>query len=238
VTGLLLSSFLLLAPAESVLEEADRLAKLVRATDDPAGKAAAANRALDAFAAILRAHPKDRKLLPKVRRRRASLLATLGRVREALAEHDAIVEGRARRRDRSRALYDGAVLLQRAKDYAAAEPRLRRAIAEYPDVTSVRAKASLARGEVLEAMGRPRQAEKAYRYVVERCWDEAKVAIRAYDSLALLALGEKKPKTARRWLRACVKRYEKRAVRGDRYGAFLSRQLGAMKAPKQLAQPP
>lgn len=226
---------LLLSPD---LEAADRLAAVVREIEDQTAKEEAAAKALAAYDAILKAHPKDRKLVPRVRRKRAALYKTLGRPREALHEHDLIVEGRARRRDKARALCDGAVLLKRAADFAAAELRLRRAIVEYPDVTSVRAKASLTRGEVLEAMGRPRDAEKAYRFVVRRCWDEAKHAIRAYDALALLALRERKPDIARRWLRDCVKRYEKRAARGDRYGAFLSRQLGAMKAPKELARPP
>ena len=45
-------------------------------------------------------------------------------VEEAAAEHDRIVEGRARRKDRARALYDAAVLLRRLKRPKEAERRL------------------------------------------------------------------------------------------------------------------
>ena len=53
---------------------------------------------------------------------------------------------------------------------------------------------------------------------------------------AMLALDEREPRRARRWLERCVRCYGKRAGKPDRYGAFLSRQLGEMKAPARLAE--
>ena len=231
---ILLLLVLLANPEEEEVKRADTLAAHAR-TLEGKEREHAVDRALEAYRSILKRHPKDRRLVPRLRRRRASLLKREGRVKEALEEQDAIVRGRARRKDKARALHDGAILLERAKDYHKAEQRLRRALEEYPDITSTRAKASLARGRVLEAMGRPKEGKKAYRYVVERCWGEAKEAISAYDALALLAIREGRVDQARRWLRACTARYEKRASRADRYGAFLSRRLGAMKAPRELA---
>jgi hypothetical protein len=102
-------------------------------------------------------------------------------------------------------------------------------------VVRVRAQAAFLLGRVLERVARPKEAERAYRYVVTRCRDEAEPVIAAYDALALLAIRQKKPRTARRWLRECFGRYEKRATRGDRYGAFISRLLGDMQAPGRLA---
>ncbi|MHC4224688.1 MAG: tetratricopeptide repeat protein [Planctomycetota bacterium] len=224
----------LLASPEEEVKRADALAARA-GTLEGKERVRAVDQALEAYLSILKRHPKDRRLVPRLRRRRATLLKKEGRVKEALGEQDAIVRGRARRKDKARALYDGATLLERAKDFHNAEQRLRRALEEYPDITATRAKASLARGRVLEAMGRPKEAQKAYRYVVERCWDKAKEAISAYDALALLATREGRLDQARRWLKACTARYEKRASRGDRYGAFLSRRLGAMKAPRELA---
>ena len=221
-------------PAEQ-LEAADALAAQARAADEQR-KPAAIERALDAYQALLDRHGRDRRLAPRIRRRRAGLLKHAGRPEEALREYDTIVEGRSRRKERARALYDGARLLERAGDFLAAERRLRRVAEEYPDVTSVRGKAALARGRVLESMARPKEAERSYRYVVERCWDDAKTAIAAYDALALMAIDQDRPGRARSWLRACADRYEKRAARNDRYGAFVGRQLGAMRAPRRLAE--
>ncbi|MHC4930604.1 MAG: tetratricopeptide repeat protein [Planctomycetota bacterium] len=224
----------LLANPEEEVKRADALAAQADSLEGEE-RARAVDRALEAYRSILDRHPKDRRLIPRLRRRRATLLRREGRAKEAIAEHDAILRGRARRKDKARALYDGAILLERAGDFDGAEQRLRRALEEYPDITGTRAKASLARGRVLEAIGRPKEAKRAYRYVVERCWDEAKEAISAYDALALLAIREGRLDQARRWLKACTARYEKRASREDRYGGFLSRRLGAMKAPRELA---
>ncbi|MHC4548410.1 MAG: hypothetical protein ACYTEZ_06495 [Planctomycetota bacterium] len=233
MTALLLL-WLAVTPVERALAEADRLAAHARALKKGCAKTKAVARALAAYAAVIAQRPKDAKLVPRVRRRRASLLKHAGRAKEALAEHDAIVEGRARRKDRARALYEGARLLERAADFAAAERRLRRALEDYRDVVRVRADAALGLGRVLEKMARPQEAERAYRYVVEHCRDEAKAAIAAYDALALLALRQEKPRQARRWLRVCFQRYEKRALRGDRYGAFVRRLLAEMQAPRKL----
>jgi len=224
------------------LAAADALAAQARALPDEepeqrAAKDRAVDAALEAYATVLAAHAKDQKLAPRTRRRRASLLQHAGRLREALAEHDAIVAGRARRKDRARALYDGAKLIEKGGDFHAAEQRMARAVKEYPDVIAIRAKASLSRGALLERMMRPREAAAAYRYVVDRCWNEVKPAVAAYDALALLALADGRPKEAQRWLRACMTRYHKRAQRDDRFGAYLSRLLGAMKAPARLARP-
>jgi tetratricopeptide (TPR) repeat protein len=235
VTALILL-LALAGPAEEALGRAHALAARAKRLEGEARRKAA-DEALEAYAALLEAHPKNRRLAPYVRRRRADLLRRCGRVEEALREHDAIVAGPARRKDKARALCDGARILEKAGDFHAAEERLRRAVEGYPDVTSTRAKASLARGRVLEAMSRPAEARKAYRLVVERCRDRAKEAIAAYDALALLAIKEKDAKGARRWLKACTKRFAKRAARRDRFGAFLARQLGAMKAPAKLEVP-
>jgi tetratricopeptide (TPR) repeat protein len=228
-----LLSLLLLVPAPT-LEEADRLAAAARALEAGPRKDRAVDAALAAYAALIAERPKDLKLVPRLRRRRAALLKHAGRPRAALAEYDAIVTGRGRRRDKARALYDGARLLERASDFGAAEKRLRRAIDDYGDVVRVRAQAAFLRGRVLEKMARPKEAERAYRYVVTRCRDEAKPSIAAYDALALLAIRQQKPRVARRWLRECFGRYEKRATRGDRYGAFIGRLLRDMQAPGRL----
>jgi len=222
---------LLLAPT---LEEADRLAAEARALEKGPKKVRAVDAALAAYAAILADRPKDSKLVPRLRRRRAALLKHAGRPRAALAEYDALVAGRGRRKDKAGALYDGARLLERASEFAGAEKRLRRAIDDYGDVVRVRAKAAFLLGQVLEKTARPAEAERAYRYVVARCRNEAEPAIAAYDALAFLAIRQGKPRVARRWLRECFARYEKRATRGDRYGAFIGRLLGGMRAPAAL----
>ena len=72
--------------------------------------------------------------------------------------------------------------------------------------------------------------------MVEKCRDEAEAVIAAYDALALLAIAGKDVREAHRWLRECRGRFEKRAARGDRYGAFVSRLLAGMKAPAALAR--
>ena len=234
MTVLLLVLFL--APsADRELAAADALAARVRTLEGKA-KDAALRQALEAYAAILKAHGKDRRLVPRVRRKRAKLLARAERIEEALVEHDAIVEGRARRRDRGRALHDGALLLERSGKLPAAEARLKRVLRDYGDLTSTCAKASLARGRILLRLERRKDAAAAYRLVTDRFRDEAKEAIAAYDALALMAIEDGKPALARRWLQRCVARYRKRAARDDRYGAFLRRQLGAMKSPKNLAE--
>jgi tetratricopeptide (TPR) repeat protein len=226
--------FLLPLAPKPTLEEADRLAARARALDEGPEKKRAVDTALAAYAALIEKRPKDLKLVPRLRRRRAALLKHAGRPRAALAEYDAIVSGRGRRKDKARALYDGARLLEPAGDFAGAEKRLRRAIDDYGDVVRMRAKAALLLGQVLEKTARPREAERAYKYVVARCRDEAEPAIAAYDALALLAIRQEKPRVARRWLRECFAKYEKRATRGDRYGAFVSRLLGDMRAPAAL----
>jgi tetratricopeptide (TPR) repeat protein len=160
---------LFLLPAAPTLEEADRLAAQARALDEGPQRSRAVDQALAAYAALIEKNPKDLKLVPRLRRRRAALLKHAGRPRAALAEYDAIVSGRARRKDKARALYDGARLLERAGDYGGAEKRLRRAIDDYGDVVRTRAKAALLLGQVFEKMARPREAERAYKYVVARC---------------------------------------------------------------------
>ena len=100
-------------PADPALDAADALAARARAEIDAGKRAAAVEVALQAYAALVAARPKDRRFVPLVRRRRASLLKREKRYAEALAEHDAIVAGRSRRKDRARALFDGAALLER-----------------------------------------------------------------------------------------------------------------------------
>ena len=225
-----LALLLCASPADD-LKKADKLAVAARSAEGEQRKRAVA-KALDAYAALIRERPKDRRWVPRIRRKRASLLKGEGRIPEALAEHDRIYAGRSRRRDRARALYDGARLLPPEQS----EKRFRRVLKEFSDVTSQCAKAALERGKALEKLGRSAEAERAYRYVTERCRDEAKQAVEAYDRLALLEIARGRAKEAQRWLRACVRRYIKRASRGDRYGAFLSRLLGDMKAPKRLTE--
>ncbi len=222
-------------PAEHALAEADKLAALARAAA-PEARDTAVAKALAAYDGLLAAHGKDQKLAPRVRRHRATLLKAVGRPLDALAEHDAIVEGRARRKDKARALCDGASLLVQGGDLHAAERRLARAVEEFGDVASVRAQASLERGRLLRRTGRVRDAVACWRHVVERCRDEEKIAIEAYDELALLAIDEGDARGARRWLGACTDAFGKRAARDDKQGKFLSRQLGAMKAPQRLLE--
>jgi len=212
--------------------EADELAARARSLEGEAQRRAVSE-AMKAYDALLKEHEKDRKLLPRLRRRRASRLKRVGRVRDARAEHDAIVAGRARRSDKARALVDGARLLE---DKEAAVARLGEAIRRYPDVARMRAKAARLRGGLLEELGRPDEAEKSYRIVVEKCRFEEKEAIAAFDALALLELERGRIRHARRWIKRCFDTYEKRAARGDRKGAFLARRLGAMKAPAALAE--
>ena len=227
---------LLAAPAwEAALARADALAAAARACED-ADKDKKVAAALEAYAVVLAMRPKDGKLVPRVRRRRVSLLKHAGRPSEALAELDRIVSGRARRKDKARALYDAGRLLEKGNDFHGAALRYRRALDEYGDIVRVRAQAALARGRVLEKMARPREAERVYRFVVARCGDAVKEVIGAYDALALLALTEKKPRIAQRWLRKCMSQFERRSTRGDKYGALVARLLGEMKAPVALAR--
>ena len=223
---------LLLALAPAGLDEADALAARARALEGDAKQAAVA-KAMAAYDAVLARVARDRRLAPRVRRRRASLLKSAGRTREALAEHDAIVAGRSRRADKARALVDGARLLA---DREKAVARLGRAIDRYPDEARTRAVAARLRGALLEDLGRPDDAARSYRLVVEKCRFEEKEAIAAFDALALLELERGRPAAARRWIERCLRAYEKRAARADGKGLFLGRQLGAMKAPAALAR--
>ena len=231
----LLAVLLLASPVEEALAKADALAAAARAAP-PEAQGKAVDEALAAYDRVIALRPKDEKLVPRVRRRRATLLRLAGRPKEALAEHDRIVSGRARREDKARALYDGAMLLEKGADFAAAEARLARVLEEHKDDVRACAQAALARGRVLERMARPEDAKRSYRFVVEKCRDEAEAAISAYDALALLAIAEKDTRAAQRWLRECRDRFERRATRGDRYGAFVSRLLAGMKAPAALAR--
>jgi len=211
---------------------ADDLAAQVRALEGEAREEAVV-KALAAYDAILGKVERDRKLGPRVRRRRASLLKRVGRTADALKEYDAIVEGRARRADKARALVDGAELLADKED---AVRRLTRAVDGYPDESRTRARAARLRGSLLEDLGRTDEAARSYRLVVEKCRFEEKEAIAAFDALALLEIRRGRLDAAERWIRTCFRAYEKRAARGDRKGAFLGRQLGAMKAPQALAE--
>ncbi|MFI5402739.1 MAG: hypothetical protein ACHQ1G_07375 [Planctomycetota bacterium] len=231
----LLAAMLLSTPVEEALAKADALAAAAKAAP-PEQQAKAVDVALAAYDQVIAMRPKDEKLVPRVRRRRAALLKLAGRPKEALAEHDRIISGRARRKDKARALLDGALLLEKGGDFAAAEARLARVLDEYGDDVRACAESALVRGRVLEKMARPADAAKSYRFIVEKCRDEAEAVISAYDALALLAIARKDVREAQRWLRECRDRYEKRATRGDRYGAFVSRLLGEMKAPQALAQ--
>jgi len=231
----LVALLLFATPVEEALAKADALAAAAKAAP-PDRQAKAVNEALTAYDAVIALRPKDRKLVPRVRRSRATLLRLAGRPKEALAEYDRIVAGGARRKDKARALCDGAALLEKGGDFAAAEARLARALDEFGDDVRMRAKAALARGRVLEKMARPEDAAKSYRFVLEKCRDEAEAVISAYDALALLAIARKDVRDAQRWLRECRERFEKRATRGDRYGAFVGRLLAGMKAPAALAQ--
>ncbi len=231
----LLAALLAATPVEEALARAAALAAAARAAP-PEAQAKAIDEALAAYDRVIALRPKDEKLVPRVRRRRATLLRLAGRPKEALAEYDRIVSGRARRKDKARALFDGALLLEKGADFAAAEARLARVLEEYKDDVRTCAEAALARGRVLEKMARPEDAKRSYRFVVEKCRDEAEAVISAYDALALLAIAEKDAREAQRWLRECRDRFEKRATRGDRYGAFVSRLLAGMKAPLALAR--
>lgn len=233
--SLLVAALLLATPVEEALAKADALAAAARAAP-PDRQAKAVDEALAAYDRVIALRPKDEKLVPRVRRRRATLLRFAGRPKEALAEYDRILDGRARRKDKARALRDGAALLEKGGDFAAAEARLARVLDEYGDDVRERAEAALARGRVLEKMARPADAAKCYRFVVEKCRDEAEAVIASYDALALLAIARKDFAEARRWLRDCRQRFERRATRGDRYGAFVSRLLAEMKAPLALAK--
>jgi tetratricopeptide (TPR) repeat protein len=236
ITPVLLCVSLWISPADLArrLGQADELAARARAAE-PAQKEQAVEAALEAYAALLALRPKDREWVPKVRRRRAALLKRAGRVRAALAEHDAILRGPAQRRDRARALRDGARVLQKGGDFTAAVKRCRRVVEEFGDIGSVAAEACLLEGRCHEAMARAQRAGRAYRVVVERYHAEAKHGIAAYDALALLAIEARNPVQAGRWLQACAERYGKRAARKDKRGQYLGRLLGEMKAPARLA---
>lgn len=229
---------LLLGPAgEQALKKADATAAAAKAEIEPRRRAAAIETALKAYAAVIKQHPKDRRLVPRVRRRRASLLKKEGRLREALEEQDRIVAGRSRRKDRARAIYDGARLLEKMGYLPEASARYKRAADDFPDVDGTRAKAVLARGRLLERLGKEEQAVAAYRLVIKKCGDrEAEQVVEAYDRLALLEIRNGRTKEAKRWIYACVRRYQRRAARGDKRGAYLSRLLGDMASPLALTK--
>ena len=221
------------AELDEGVKKADALA--ARAGTIPADKQPdehrkAVDSALRAYDALIAKKPKDRRFVPRVRRRKATLLKREKRLSEALAEYEAIVSGRARRRDKARANYEAARLLPPKL----ACKRLAAVMSGYPDLTSVVAQAGVLRGRLLEGLQLLVDAERAYRFVIDRCADEPKYAIDAYDRLALLCIACGDSVHARTWLRACVRRYVKRASRGDRYGAYLSRLLGDMRAPRAL----
>ena len=224
------------SPFDEALVAADALAAQARAVPaEDKTKGAAVQCALDAYGALLREKGKDPKLGPRLRRRRASLLKHAGRSVDALAEYDAIVNGRARRKDRARALVDGGKLLERSLDHVGAAARYRRAAEDYRDIVRVRAEATVRWGRMLEMFAKPKGAARCYRLVIDKCGDQAEWVIASYDALALMAVRASEPGRARRWLSRCVARFEKRAARGDKYGAFVARLLGAMKAPAALA---
>jgi len=228
---------LLCGPAgEEALKQADAAASVAKSEPDPRRRAVAIEAALNAYASVIEQHPKDRRLVPRVRRRRASLLKKEGRLREALEEHDRVLSGRSRRKDRAKALYDGAKLLEKMERLKEASDRYKRAAEEFPDVDGTRAKAVLARGRVLERLGNDEQAVRAYRFVIKKCGDEAQQAVEAYDRLALLEIRRGRTREAKRWIYACVRRYERRAARGDKRGAYLSRLLGDMRSPLALTK--
>jgi tetratricopeptide (TPR) repeat protein len=229
------------APAVGPLDVADSLAAQARAIkgdseESARARAVAIQSALDAYGKTLRIHEKDAKLAPRIRRRRAALFVQASRYPEALAEHDAILKGRARRKDCARALFEGARVLERMKQPVAAIARLSRALDRYGDVSRVRARSALQKGVLLEAVGQRDAAANAYRIVVKKCRAQEKEAIAAFDALAVLALRNGDTKKAQRWIDACLRTYAKRATRGDKKGAFLGRQIGAMKSPVMLVK--
>jgi len=240
----LLAALLLAAPAiagsslDAAIGAADKLAPQARALpqEPPEPKKSAVDSALKAYAAIIARRPKDAKLVPRIRRRRASLLKHAGRTNEALQEYDAILKGRARRKDRAKAHLEAAKLLERKGDLQSADRRLKAAIEDYRDIVRVRAQAALARGRIQQALGHVKLAERCYRHVIGKCRDQAKAAIEAYDALALMAIAKNDAKHAARWLKRCAARYEKQATRKDKYGAMIARLLAGMKAPAALAQ--
>ncbi|MFQ5844475.1 MAG: tol-pal system YbgF family protein [Planctomycetota bacterium] len=223
------------AQLEAGLERADALASKARQAEEKE-KAAAVEAALHAYRALIAKRPKDREWVPKLRRRRASLLAHAGRVREALSEYDVILKGPASRYERARALRDSGKLLSRGGDYGRAVERFERVAARYRDIGSLAADALLRAGRCREAAAQPEAAERTWRRVVDRYRSEPKAAIAAYDALALQAIERRDAKGAERWLRRCMDRYAKRAARGDRRGVWLGRLLGEMKAPARLGE--
>jgi len=220
------------------LARADAASAAARAEPDPPKRAKAVDAALAAYDALLAERPKDPETVPRIRRRRATLLAAGGRPAEAMAEHDRILAGPSSRRDRARALLDGARLLQRGSDFHGAERRAARVVDEYGDELELGARAWLLRGDCNRSMARLREAEACYRRVVDRFGDEAEACIASFDALAILEIEARRPDGARRWLKACAEKFEKRAARGDRYGAMVGRLLGEMKAPSMLGGGP
>jgi len=225
------------SPAEidAALHEADAAAARARALDESV-RPAAVQRALEGYDSVLALRPRDAILAARVRRRRAKLLASQGCVREAGEEYARIAEGGGRRKDRARALVDAAALQERAGETVKAEGLLRRAIEDYRDVPSTWAQAQLRLGRLAQAAGRPEEAARAWTTLVGRAREQDKLVVEAYDLLALLAIEQGDLEQARRWLERCMRRFRKRAERDDRHGAFLARQLGAMRAPRALAE--
>ncbi len=222
--------------AVPTIEEADALAAKARAEQDEARKKKAVREALAAYRRIIDDRPKDQKLVPRVRRRRASLLKHAGRVCDALHEYTLIVQGRARRKDKARALRDLGKLLERAGDLPRAERYLKRALEDYSDQVRIRAECLLLLGKVKEQQNRPDVARTAYQLVIKKCKDHVKPAIEAYDRLALIELRAGRPDRARKWLRRCTNQYEKRATRDDKFGRYVANLLGKMKSPRAIAK--
>ncbi|MEE8106179.1 MAG: hypothetical protein V3T86_11655 [Planctomycetota bacterium] len=228
--------FLLAAtPQEDAMDAARELARAASAAPEET-RAVLFQKTLDAYGAILKRWPKDRELIPKVRRRRAKVLQQLGKVREAIAEHDAVVTGRFSRYDRARALLEGAKIADKAGQAHVAALRCKQARERFGDEGSIISKALLLEAACFQKMSRPKQATRLYAELVDKHSDRAKEAVAAYDALALMEIDAGRLDRARRWLRRCAKRYEKRAARGDRWGLHVGRLLGDMKAPRALAE--
>jgi len=222
-------------PQESAMDAARELARAASAAPEET-RAVLFQKTLDAYGAILERWPKDRKLIPKVRRRRAKLFQELGKVRDAIAEHDEVVNGRFSRYDRARALLEGAKIADKAGQAYAAALRCKQARERFGDEGSIVSKALLLEASCFEKMSRPKRAARLYAELVDKHSDRAKEAVAAYDALALMEIRAGRFDRARRWLRRCTKRYEKRAARCDRWGLHVGRLLGDMKAPRTLAE--
>ena len=213
-TGLVFAGPRATAPPE--LDEIDRWASEARAEKDPQRKRTLMRRALDAYEERIALRPKDRKLVPRLRRKRAGLLKACGEHERALAEYQRLADGPSRRKDRARAWREAGELAVRMNQTAAARTYLRRVLDDYGDIVAERARALLALGALHEKAGEHKQATRCWKAILDRCRDEVKEVVGAYDRLALQAIRAGDPKTARRWLERCTKRFEKRATKRRR----------------------